>query len=61
GELSRLVAELSGVPVSKLAPVVGQFAFDHASPAHREAPAEFEPFDPILVGRERRVPPAASL
>lgn len=61
GELSRLVAELSGVPVSKLAPVVGQFAFDHASPAHREAPAEFEPFDPVLVGRERRVPPAASL
>ncbi|HZR83404.1 MAG TPA: homocitrate synthase [Candidatus Binatia bacterium] len=54
-ELSRLVAERSGVPVSKLAPVVGDFVFAHRSPGHLPALAEFEAFDPALVGVERRV------
>jgi len=54
--LSRLVESLSGVPVSELAPVVGRYAFDHESPAHVEAPAEFEAFDPDLVGGERSLP-----
>ncbi|HKY60966.1 MAG TPA: homocitrate synthase [Gemmatimonadota bacterium] len=54
--LSRLVEASSGVPVSDLAPVVGRHVFDHASPAHVEAPAEFEAFDPRLVERERIFP-----
>ncbi|MGH7587080.1 MAG: hypothetical protein ACRELU_00640, partial [Gemmatimonadota bacterium] len=54
--LSHLVESSSGVPVSKLAPVVGRYTFDHESPAHAEAPAEFEAFDPDLVGGERSLP-----
>jgi homocitrate synthase NifV len=55
GSLSRLVAELSGVPVSKLAPVVGEFAFAHKSPSHLGVPSEFEAFDPSTVAQERTV------
>ena len=55
-DLSRVVAERSGVPVPALAPVVGDYSFDHESPAHGEAPSEFEAFDPALVGGARRVP-----
>lgn len=54
-DLSRLIEELSGVPVSRLAPIVGQHTFDHEPPAHREAPTEFEAFDPSLIGGERRL------
>jgi len=53
--LSRLVAELSGEPVSNLAPVVGRYAFDHRSPAHAEAPEEFEAVDPSRLGTRRTV------
>jgi homocitrate synthase NifV len=49
----RLVEEVSGVAVSKLAPVVGEYAFDHRSPAHLDVPTEFEAFDPTLVGSAR--------
>ena len=52
---SRLVERLSGIEVSKLAPVVGDFVFEHLSPGHFGAPAEFEAFDPKLIGRHRRV------
>lgn len=58
--LCRLVEELSGVPVPKLAPVVGEHAFDHESPAHGEAPEEFEAFDPRLVGGQRRISTAGA-
>ncbi|MGH7542482.1 MAG: homocitrate synthase [Gemmatimonadota bacterium] len=51
--LSRLVESASGVPVWDLAPVVGRHVFEHESPAHAEAPTEFEAFDPGLVERER--------
>jgi isopropylmalate/homocitrate/citramalate synthase len=54
-QASRRVAELSGIPVSKLAPVVGEYAFDHKSPAHLSVPTEFEAFDPALVGGTRRI------
>ncbi|HET6343021.1 MAG TPA: homocitrate synthase [Gemmatimonadota bacterium] len=54
--LSRLVESSSGVPVSDLAPVVGRHVFDHESPAHVEAPTEFEAFDPGLVEHERSSP-----
>ncbi len=53
--LSRFVEEATGVPVSKLAPVVGEFAFRHKSPAHLDSPELFEPFDPALVGAARSV------
>jgi len=52
-ELSAAVAEMTLVPVSKLAPVVGEFAFRHKSPSHLESPALFEAFDPALVGASR--------
>lgn len=53
--VSGLVAKRSGVPVSGLAPVVGEFAFEHRSPSHLVEPAEFEAFTPDLVGGERRL------
>ena len=53
--VSEMVAEKSGVPVSGLAPVVGDYAFDHKSPSHLAEPAEFEAFTPDLVGGERRL------
>lgn len=54
--LSELVERHSGVPVPALAPVVGDFAFAHRSPAHLPEPGEFEAFDPGLVGRESEAP-----
>jgi homocitrate synthase NifV len=51
----ELVAEESGVPMSGLAPVVGDFAFDHKSPSHLAEPTEFEAFAPDLVGAARRI------
>jgi homocitrate synthase NifV len=53
--VSEMVADKSGVPVSGLAPVVGDYAFDHKSPSHLAEPAEFEAFTPDLVGGERRL------
>jgi isopropylmalate/homocitrate/citramalate synthase len=53
--VSRLVARLSGVPLSRHAPIVGTSIFAHRSPAHWSAPAEFEAFDPALVGARRRI------
>ncbi len=53
--LSRLVARASRVPVSPLAPVVGAYVFAHRSPAHLPVPAEFEAFDPVLLGARRRL------
>jgi len=49
----RLVEETSGIPVSRLAPVIGEYAFDHRSPTHLAVPVEFEAFDPALVGSAR--------
>jgi homocitrate synthase NifV len=53
--VSGVVAEKSGVPVSGLAPVVGDYAFEHRSPSHLADPGEFEAFTPGLVGGERRL------
>jgi isopropylmalate/homocitrate/citramalate synthase len=55
GALSALVARSSGIPVSKLAPVVGAFAFAHRSPRHLDVPAEFEAFTPSRAGAVRRL------
>lgn len=51
--LSRTVETASGIPVSKLAPVLGEYVFCHKSPSHLEAPELFEAFDPAIVGSGR--------
>lgn len=53
--LSESVEEASGIPVSKLAPVVGEYIFVHKSPGHLENPDLFEAFDPQLVGSKREL------
>ena len=50
----HLVERLSGVALSKQAPVIGEYVFDHRSPTHLGIPAEFEAFDPTLVGGNRQ-------
>lgn len=51
--LSKTVEEASGIPVSKLAPILGEYVFCHKSPSHLEAPQLFEAFDPAIVGSGR--------
>lgn len=55
GSLAKMVSRSAGVPISKLAPVVGEWAFHHTVPAHREHPDQFEAFDPSLVGTSRHL------
>lgn len=57
-ELSAFVAEMTGLPVSKLQPVVGDYCFAHLPVMHIRCiaggnPSAFEPFDPVQVGAER--------
>jgi isopropylmalate/homocitrate/citramalate synthase len=54
-DLAELVARSSGVPLSKLSPVVGEKVFNHTLPSHREHPDQFEAFAPDLVGASRRL------
>jgi len=54
-DLSQAVESMTLVPVSKLAPVVGEFVFRHKSPSHLASPALFEAFEPALVGAVRSV------
>jgi len=51
--LSKTVEIESGIPMSKLAPVAGEFVFSHKSPSHIEYPELFEAFDPGLIGNDR--------
>jgi homocitrate synthase NifV len=53
--LSRAVEEESGVAVSKLAPVVGEYVLWHRSPSHLNTPGLFEAFDPSLLLTSRRI------
>lgn len=53
--LAKMVSRSSGVPISKLAPAIGEWAFHHTLPAHREHPDQFEAIDPTLVGTSRRL------
>jgi isopropylmalate/homocitrate/citramalate synthase len=48
--LSKTVEEASGIPVPKLAPILGEYVFCHKSPSHLEVPQLFEAFDPGLIG-----------
>jgi isopropylmalate/homocitrate/citramalate synthase len=51
--LSRTVEAASGIPVSKLAPILGEYVFCHKSPSHLEVPQLFEAFDPVIIGSGR--------
>lgn len=51
--ISQAVAAWSGVPIGKLAPVVGELVFCHKSPSHLASPALFEAFDPTVIGSSR--------
>ena len=53
--LSESVEKASGLRVSELAPVVGEYIFIHKSPGHLETPDLFEAFDPQLVGSKREL------
>jgi homocitrate synthase NifV len=53
--LSKTVEEESGVEVSKLAPVIGEYVLSHVSASHLEMPEQFEAFDPQLIGGQRKV------
>jgi len=58
-ELSKLVEKYSGVPIHPQMPVVGDYAFTHESGMHvagvLENPLTYEPFNPEMVGRSRRI------
>ena len=53
---SKLVQEISGVPVQPNKAIVGRNAFLHAAGMHQQAmlrdPLTFEPFNPALVGAQ---------
>jgi homocitrate synthase NifV len=53
--LSKTVAQESGIGVSKLAPVVGDYVFRHKSPAHLDRAELFEAFDPEIIGARRQL------
>ncbi|MEM1562672.1 MAG: 2-isopropylmalate synthase [Candidatus Bathyarchaeia archaeon] len=58
-ETSKLVSRLTGIPVQPNKAVVGENAFAHESGIHTKGvvakPITFEPFDPELVGRRRKI------
>jgi len=54
-QLSEVVERESGIRISGLAPVVGEFVAVHKSPGHLEIPGLFEAFDPSLLGMERKI------
>jgi isopropylmalate/homocitrate/citramalate synthase len=54
-KMSEVVERDSGVLVSKLAPVVGEFILYHKSPSHLKAPDLFEAFDPQILAMERKI------
>jgi homocitrate synthase NifV len=54
GALSKAVERESGVKLSKLAPIVGEYAFWHKSPAHLACPELFEAVDPNVLSSARR-------
>jgi isopropylmalate/homocitrate/citramalate synthase len=53
--LSEAVEKESGVQLSKLAPVVGEFIVQHKAQSHLIDPELFEAFDPKLIGIERKL------
>ncbi|MBU0530057.1 MAG: homoaconitate hydratase [Nanoarchaeota archaeon] len=58
-EICNLVEKYSGVEMQAHKPLVGRNAFSHESGIHVNGvlknPITFEPFDPRLIGQERRI------
>ncbi|MCZ2126470.1 MAG: Lrp/AsnC ligand binding domain-containing protein [Anaerolineales bacterium] len=58
-ELSNYLERVSGFFVAPNKPITGQNAFSHKSGVHTNGilknPQTYEPFDPSLVGRERKI------
>jgi isopropylmalate/homocitrate/citramalate synthase len=58
-ELSKLVEKYSGISLHPQTPIVGDYAFTHESGMHvagvLENPLTYEPFDPGIVGRGRKI------
>jgi isopropylmalate/homocitrate/citramalate synthase len=58
-ELSQYVEKISGFFLAPNKPVTGQNAFTHKSGIHTNGilkdPRTYEPFDPSLLGRERKI------
>ena len=52
--LSATIEKESTIKLSKLAPVVGEYALSHKSPAHFENTKLFEAFNPHLLGHKRK-------
>jgi len=53
--VSEIIEKESNVKVSKLAPIIGEYAFSHKSPSHLESPDLFEAYDPSLISRQRKL------
>ena len=53
--LSEVVEKESGIALSKLAPVVGEFVAHHISASHLKHPELFEAYDPSLIGIKRKL------
>ena len=53
--MSDVIEKESGVPVSKLSPVVGEFILHHKSPSHLKDPDLFEAFDPQILAMEGKI------
>lgn len=58
-ELSRMVAERTGLTVAETKPVVGKHCFVHESGIHVDAmledPATYEALNPTAIGRDREI------
>ncbi len=58
-ELSNYVERVSGFFLAPNKPITGQNAFSHKSGVHTNGilkdPRTYEPFDPAVIGRERRI------
>lgn len=58
-DLSEYVEQISGIFTAPNAPIVGESAFTHKSGVHTDGvlknPKTYEPFNPQLIGRERKI------
>lgn len=58
-EISKKVADYSGIPVSPKMPIIGETVFSHKAGLHGAAiiknPDTYEPFSPELIGKKREI------
>lgn len=50
-KLSKIVEKASSIPIPKLAPIIGEYAFCHTPLSHQEKPGLFQAFLPEKIGR----------